>query len=397
MITERSNALSRSLRRYTVMLILILPAFGALGGRPAAATARSWRQLIVPGCTTTCPNSPPARGDTAMTYDAATRAVVLFGGLNGQKEFLNDTWSFRGGAWRQVIAPGCVTTCPQSPPARFGAAMVSNGATNTIVLFGGFGLDSTGGCCFALNDTWSFNGNVWAQLAGSIGPDGCGGRAQPCPNSPASRLLSGMVYDSATLTAVLFGGCAVPSFAGCDSTFNDTWSFNGTAWRQVISPGCTTTCLNSPPARFAMGMAFDAAANSAVIFGGSAPSGLVNDTWNFNGTAWTQRISPGCTNACPNSPPARIGPGMDFDTKMGVATVFGGGSPSGLLNDTWSFDGTAWTQLISQGCTSVCRDRPPARSLTNVAYDGARGKLILFGGNGSFSGIDYLNDTWGIP
>jgi hypothetical protein len=384
------------LLRHCAVLVLILPALAALGSRPAAAMTPSWRQLISPGCTSNCPSSPPPRGDAMMALDPATHTTVFFGGLTSRAEFLNDTWSFNGSTWAQVISPGCSTACPYSPPARFGAAMTHDAATNTIILFGGFGAGSTGGCCFALNDTWSFDGSTWTQLAGPTGPAGCGG-ALPCSNSPSGRLLTGVAYDDAAQRIVLFGGCATPSFAGCGSSFNDTWSFDGSLWRQIVAPGCTAACPNSPPARFAMGMAYDGAAHAVVLFGGGSPVGLVNDTWSFNGAAWTQLIFPGCTNACPNSPPARLGMGMAFDETAGAVVLFGGTLPAGLANDTWGFSGAAWVQTIAPGCISACPGSPPARSLTNLVYDAATRALILLGGNASGSGVNYLNDTWSLP
>src|ERR1035438_5569144 len=55
------------------------------------------------------------------------------------------------------------------------------------------------------------------------------------------------------------------------------------------------------------------------------------------------------------------------------------------FNDTWTWDGSNWTQKSPQ--TS-----PPGRTYAAMAYDSARGQAVLFGGNGS--GNPYLGDTW---
>jgi hypothetical protein len=53
------------------------------------------------------------------------------------------------------------------------------------------------------------------------------------------------------------------------------------------------------------------------------------------------------------------------------------------FNDTWVWDGTNWVQ-------EVTRPRPPRRAADHaMAYDAARGQVVLFGGGGS-----QLNDTW---
>jgi hypothetical protein len=136
----------------------VLWLFGMLVSRPAAASTLDWNQLVSPGCSSGCPQSPPARGDTAVAYDVAAHTSVLFGGLTPQAQFLNDTWTFNGTVWTQAVAPGCSTSCPTIPSARFSPALAYDEMTRSVILFGGFGFDASGACCSALNDTWSFKG-----------------------------------------------------------------------------------------------------------------------------------------------------------------------------------------------------------------------------------------------
>jgi Galactose oxidase, central domain len=58
-------------------------------------------------------NSPPARSYLAMTYDAASGKVIMFGGSDANG-YLNDTWTFDGVTWTQVMAES-------PPPARAAA------------------------------------------------------------------------------------------------------------------------------------------------------------------------------------------------------------------------------------------------------------------------------------
>jgi hypothetical protein len=46
---------------------------------------------------------------------------------------------------------------------------------------------------------------------------------------------------------------------------------------------------------------------------------------------------------------------------------------TGYLNDTWSFDGTSWTQIATQSA-------PPARAAAQMTYDSVSSKGVLFGG-----------------
>src|SRR5262249_31100933 len=104
------------------------------------------------------------------------------------------------------------------------------------------------------------------------------------------------------------------------------------------------------------------------------------DTWEWNGNTW-RMISPGG----PSDPPPRGDGHMVFDDAAGVCLLFGGEGTSGIFSDTWTWDGVVWTQLSASGPT-------PARSQFALAYDRARDRSVLFGGN-NCNGC-FLNDTW---
>jgi hypothetical protein len=63
-------------------------------------------------------------------------------------------------------------------------------------------------------------------------------------------------------------------------------------------------------------MTYDSVNNRAVLFGGSTLSNRMGDTWEWNGTSWTQRSTSG--------PAAREGASMAFDSNRGVSVLFGG-------------------------------------------------------------------------
>jgi hypothetical protein len=78
-------------------------------------------------------------------------------------------------------------------------------------------------------------------------------------------------------------------------------------------------------------------------------------------------------------PSAREGAGVAFDEARGVLVVFGGnGNPT--LNDTWTWDGRYWTQ--QHPATS-----PSPRHDAAMAYDAAHRTVVLFGGTTP-------SDTW---
>jgi hypothetical protein len=64
---------------------------------------------------------------------------------------------------------------------------------------------------------------------------------------------------------------------------------------------------------------------------------------------------------------------MTYDPVSGKTIAFGGFNGTGYLNDTWSFDGTSWTQIATQSV-------PPARIAAQMTYDSVAQKVVLFGG-----------------
>jgi len=107
-----------------------------------------------------------------------------------------------------------------------------------------------------------------------------------------------------------------------------------------------------------------------VLFGGNH-LGVLDDTWEWDGTDWLQRTPA-------HQPSARDGHAMAYDSARGVVVLFSG---YGLLSDTWEWDGTDWTQRTPT-------QQPSGRLAHAMAYDSARSAVVLFGGSPRYS------DTW---
>ncbi|MGA2577178.1 MAG: hypothetical protein ABSH24_14260 [Bryobacteraceae bacterium] len=147
-------------------------------------------------------------------------------------------------------------------------------------------------------------------------------------------------------------------------------------WKQVST--------GYPSGRCCMGIAYDGAAHAAVLFGGAAGGAIYGDTWSWRGKWFT--MSPAA------SPPARQGPGMACDAATGNTVLFGGSTaaPVGTgtsLNDTWTWDGTTWTQQFPPVS-------PSPRTWSSMASDPVSRTVVLFGGNNLPGGDGPLGDTW---
>ncbi|HLI25291.1 MAG TPA: hypothetical protein VKU91_10065, partial [Acidimicrobiales bacterium] len=166
---------------------------------------------------------------------------------------------------------------------------------------------------------------------------------------------------------VLFGGTAAGG-----NVLDDTWTFNGSAWTADSPPA-------SPPPLTGAASTWDAAHRQVVVFGGqsSAPSSTWSaGTWSWSGTTWTQVAAPG--------PSARTGATLAYDGDVAGDVLVGGTGAGGTDSDAWLFTGSGWT-----GLTAL--NPPPARYLATSAWDSAAHQLVLFGGAGT--GGTVLGDT----
>ena len=320
----------------------IMRSLVVLGGVSAVvvcnAQALDWKQSVL-----------SERSGGAAAYDAGHGNVVLFGGSSFVSTLsFGDTWIWDGSKWER--------RSPQASPAASGLApafgeyaMAYDAARQEVVLFGGS------------QQTWVWNGAAWIQKSPQT--------------SPPSRFGHAMTFDASHDQIVLFGG------VGNTGVLADTWVWNGANWAQK-SP------QTSPPARQGHVMSYDAVHRQVVLFGGASPNGYLpniylNDTWIWDGTNWTSR-------APVHAPSSRYASGLADDPFSGQLLLFGGQNyPNSSGNatwfsDTWSWNGTDWTQLSPQ--TS-----PPVRGGHVMVYDSDQRRVVLFGGQNSGG---CLSDTW---
>lgn len=135
----------------------------------------------------------------------------------------------------------------------------------------------------------------------------------------------------------------------------------------------------NPPPRASIGLAPDARGN-VVMFGGIVDDGhggndYLGDTWTWDGTEWTEQ-SPS------DAPSPRCCYGLAFDAAHREVVLFGG-SDGSSFSDTWTWDGTTWTERHPV-------HSPPESCCDGMAYDAARGRIVLAISTGFASGVN----TW---
>jgi formylglycine-generating enzyme required for sulfatase activity len=296
---------------------------------------------------------PQARSGHAMVANPRAQNMLMFGGRDGTLA-LSETWEYwpLTDRWAQRTP-----TVPQ-PSGRYGHCMAfwpgANPGDERIFMFGGSPF---------LSDLWKYdpNSNVWQQVA-------VAGQA-----APLGRRNSAMAYVDGQGVLLLFGGLTQSGVVG------DTWFYDpvGNSWQQQA-------LSSSPPARHGHAVSVDTTGNNLVLVGGADGAGNPLDgTW-----VWSS-IPPGNWSEQLPVPKARMSPALAFDatpTRNRVVAFGGKSVQTGAdIDETWELDGSNWRRRSP----SV---RPSPRSGAAMAFDSARGKVVLYGGRSQALGE--LGDTW---
>lgn len=258
-----------------------------------------------------------------------------------------------------------------SPPLGDGNTMDYDAQSRQLVWFGGTGASP------GPSETWVWSGTNWSQL-------------EP-PNAPLYLYDPSMAFDSATNQMILFGGEEEVSAGYGPPQWADqysTWNWDGSTWSELAP-------AHHPEPRYGAAMAYDPASGQLVLFGGSAvveagqppvaTHEMVNDTWIWDGSDWTQA-------ATTAAPAARWGAGMTYDPRSGDLVLYGGNNGQGTYyTGTWEWNGHDWISVVSDNSTN----NPGKRFEPSLAYDKATSQLIAFGGVGGSTGTwDWTGSSW---
>ncbi len=274
---------------------------------------------------------PPARSYTAMTFDPfdGPGRVILVGGSTGSTEALDDVWSYDG-QWSE--------RSPEFAPQRRIGPMVELSDRNELLVVSGFG--QSGG----LLDTW-VHGASWVD-------------SWSAPYMPWLALA----YDRARKQAVAFGGGA---------STDDTYQLTRDA-RQWVK--ANRTWNPGPLLRQHPAMGWDGTSARTVLFGGNRDGVDLGDTWEFDGTTWTQTSTSG--------PSPAIDSAMAWHVDARRLVLFD------RAGDTWSYVDHAWTMLVPATAGAT----PVGRTNAGFTYDSQRQRLVLAGGIYT-SGV-IADDVW---
>ena len=298
---------------------------------------------------------PSPRSLGAFETDPVNNWVWMLSGLNEfGSGYLSDIWSYRSGQWFQQPTTDTPTECT-APLSAW-----DKDRNKLVLVCGAFGSDEV--------STYELTGLTWKQLTPEDNPD--------------HRRWAGLVYDETLKKTVLFGG-----FDSRGSYRHDTWTWDGTNWREVKN--------DRPEHRALFAMWYDPLQKRTLVYGGlgrpniDARVSRFGDMWAFTGDRWTKLT-------VAETPGERFGPQYVVNPQDGKVLLFGGlraekVNPEDDLrrqfydNDTWTWDGTTsrWTKLAP--ATS-----PRMRENGMMAWDPAAQKIVMFGGYAGF----FYSDIW---
>lgn len=254
--------------------------FGGQG--PSGPLADTWRWNGSDWTQIATPHSPPATAWHALAYDDSRQRVVLFGGSGNA-----GTWEFDGADWRVVATL-------HAPTTRTGHAMTYDSARQRVVLFGGLGAT---GC---LADTWEYDGVDWVD--------------RQLPLHPSARCETAMAFDPRNGRTVLFGGRNAN-----DSLTYDTWLLDGNGWSQAW------VYANGPAPRRGHAMAFHPLRTRVVMFGDTFGLGTTHE---WDGQQWYPAAGTVPTSECTS------GLGLAWHAASERIVAFGGTASNGVNSDS---------------------------------------------------------------
>src|SRR5262249_29490102 len=133
------------------------------------------------------------------------------------------------------------------------------------------------------------------------------------------------------------------------------------------------------------GLVADPARGRVIAFGGRAPAGDTNDTWEWDGVEW-RLLQPA------NRPTQRSSPALAVDLATGNVIMHGGrlSSTGTNLHDPWLWNGSDWTS------TSPILSPNGDASTTRLEFDRTRNAVVCFTGpfSEASSGFEWTGSDW---
>jgi len=311
-------------------------------------------------------NTPLPRSNHALAYNPSTGMTYVFGGMDMNQQPFDDLWEWDGKTWVEVAAD-------VRPPARSDAGMAYDPVRKSLILYGGQNYQMNGMYYQTVfGDTWEWSSTTrqWTQLFPTSSPDPLYGH--------------GMVTDTTRNKILLFAGMSTYSYyppylpvpgpipGYKDPMRNEVWEWDGgklTWTNRTPSVGVTAPSPRQYPI-----LAYDEARQKLFVEETSQYyiAGYYSAFWEWDpvSAGWAAYDTGDIlSNGMPYC--------ATYDSTRRREIVFGDvwNATSGL-HETWELDTKGPTWYVRAIETS-----PSEGYGTAMAFDRARGVVVLFGGN----------------
>lgn len=297
----------------------------AIGGvSPIRSETWEWDGTVLAGPTVMAQTS----GNATMAFDPGVGTVVSFR--------QNGVFAWVGGTWIQT----------SNAPLPGGVNVVASDLRNGRVL----GLGATVGHRDAV---WQWQAGAWSVAC-----------LVPHPDVLAARTA----FDGSRDRLFALGHANQASNSPLVAA-----EWDGSRWDRLTLPAGLARDSSETPV-------FDAARGETILFGGRfATTGLLGDTWAWNGVNWRLAATTG--------PAPRTGAALAYDPLRARVLLVGGVGALTAFSDHWEWDGASWTQVSAStpiggvggvlGFDSV-RNRALHASVLGSAheYDGATWNFV---------------------
>jgi len=200
--------------------------------------------------------------------------------------------------------------------------------------------------------------------------------------SPGGRSSAALVYDGTRKEMLLYGGTRTDSSAHGDAFPSDLWAWNGRSWRQLIPSNGV-----EPPGRALPHLAYDAARQRVVMFGGRRETTrgsveLPRDIWEWDGTRWHEITSDTLRI---------LHAVVAYDPAHRRVVLFGGIGKAGISRTVMEWDGRTWHGRDNGGPPAGTADAFPV--VSSVTPEGELVVVTMQSGRSSDS-VASLTWTW---
>jgi PKD repeat protein len=191
--------------------------------------------------------------------------------------------------------------------------------------------------------------------------------------TPSARVEFGMAYDAADNYVLLFGGRLAGSGLPPFVALNDTWTYRAGVWKNI-----TSTAGPAPPAREAPVMVYDATDGYVLLAGGtnfSVRNNTFRDVWSFSGGHWTERSSNALQGLVGSGCPLQ---GMYDSTDQDVVVL--GCDLNRTALATFTYHAGTWTNVFGNRTTNTTIPVTCDGADNLLVDEPALSGVVLFGG-----------------